>query len=82
MKFSQHKYIKFRSLKNYTVVLFCELLRNINFPKYSTEYTNLNNAYTDIVGKVMYVINKVAPIKEIRIKGNTQPWFDGKYLRK
>ena len=24
----------------------------------------------------MSVINKIAPIKEIRIKGNTQPWFD------
>ena len=80
IKFSQHKYIKIRSLKNYTVVLFCELLRNINFPKYSTEYTNLNEAYTDIVGKVMSVINKVAPMKEIRIKGNTQPWFDEEIL--
>ena len=76
MKYSQHKYIKVRSLKNYTVDLFCELLKSIHFPKYSTEYNDVNEAYTDIIEKVMSVINKIAPLKEIRIKGNTQMWFD------
>ena len=71
VKYSQHKYIKIRSLKNYTVDLFCELLRNINLPKYSTEYNNLNEAYTDIVENAMSVVDKIAPMKEIRIKGNT-----------
>ena len=25
----------------------------------------------------MSVIEKIAPIKEIRVKGNSKPWFDG-----
>ena len=25
----------------------------------------------------MGVIDKIAPIKEIRVKGNSKPWFDG-----
>ena len=76
IKYPQHKYIKVRSLKNYTVEHFCKLLKNIHFPRYSMEYNDINEAYTDIIEKVMSVINQIAPLKEIRIKGNTQQWFD------
>ena len=40
------------------------------------EYNDINEAYTAIIEKVMSVINQIAPLKEIRIKGNTQQWFD------
>ena len=33
-------------------------------------------AYTDFLNKLMKVVNEIAPSKEIRIKNNTQQWFD------
>ena len=33
-------------------------------------------AYDDFIAKLTDVIDKVAPIKEVRIKSNTQEWFD------
>ena len=33
-------------------------------------------AYTDFLNKLMKVVNEIAPDKEIRIKNNTQEWFD------
>ena len=48
----------------------------ITFPNYST-FQCVNNAYSDFVDKLMSVIDKIAPIKEIRVKGNSKPWFDG-----
>ena len=33
-------------------------------------------AYTDFLNKLMKVVYEIAPSKEIRIKNNTQEWFD------
>ena len=50
-------------------------MRKINFPNYDT-FSNVNVAYTDLVKKISNTIDSVAPIKELRIKNNTQGWFD------
>ena len=63
-------------MKNYSAELFLEELSKITFPDYST-FQCVNNAYSDFVDKLMSVIDKIAPIKEIRVKGNSKPWFDG-----
>ena len=75
-KSGKHNSIKIRSMKNYTAELFLEELSKITFPDYST-FQCVNNAYSDFVDKLMSVIDKIAPIKEIRVKGNSKPWFDG-----
>ena len=70
-----HKHIKFRSFKHYSADLFKETLTSINFPN----YLNFNDAtedYDDFIQKIMVAIDKVAPIKERRIKHNSQEWFD------
>ena len=36
----------------------------------------LNNAYSDFTGRVTSVIDEIAPIKEIRVKNNSQDWFN------
>ena len=74
-KTNVHKYIKTRSLKNYSQTLFLDKLRKINFPNYSN-FKDINNAYSDFTGKVTSVIDEIAPIKEIRVKNNSQDWFD------
>ena len=36
----------------------------------------MNVVYSDLLRKISDTIDSVAPIKEIRIKNNTQEWFD------
>ena len=53
---------------------------------------NVNVAYLDLVNMISDTIDNVAPVKEIRIKNNTQDWFNNevaeaiktreKYLKK
>ena len=63
-------------MKNYSKELFLEKLNEISFPDYST-FECVNAAYSDFIDKLMIIIDKLAPIKEIRVKGNSKPWFDG-----
>ena len=68
--------IKFRSFKHYLADLFKETLTSINFPNYQN-FNDSTEAYDDFIQKIMVAIDKVAPIKERRIKHNSQEWFDG-----
>ena len=63
-KFNTHKYIRTRSLKNYSQSLYLEKLNEINFPDYS-KFKDVNDAYSDFIGKVTSVIDQIAPMKEI-----------------
>ena len=70
-----HNQIQVQSLKNYTLELLKEELK-INFPDYNI-FSNVNMAYLDLVEKILSVVNKIAPFRDLRIKSNTQDWFDG-----
>ena len=69
-------HIKFRSFKHYSTDLFKETLTSINFPNYQN-FNDATKSYEDFIQKIMVAIDKVAPIKERRIKHNSQEWFDG-----
>ena len=75
-KFNMHKQIKFRSFKNYSKEIFQNALQQTPFPNYEN-FSNINLAYSDFMDKLMLVVNKIAPIKEARVKCNSQEWFDG-----
>ena len=70
-----HNQIRVRSLKNYTPELLKEKLTKINFPDYNI-FSNVNIAYLDLVEKILSVVNKIAPFKDLWIKNNTQDCFD------
>ena len=70
-----NKYINSRSLKNYSPALFEEALKDLDFPNYQN-YDDVNLAYTDFVEKLSRVIDSVAPIKQSKIRNNSQEWFD------
>ena len=72
-----HKHIKFHSFKHYSADLFKKTLTGINFPNYQN-FNDATEAFDDFIQKIMVAIDKVAPIKERRIKHNSQEWFDGK----
>ena len=76
IKSSTHKHIKFRSFNHYSADLFKETLTSINFLNYQN-FNDTTEAYDDFIQKIKVAIDKVAPIKETRIKHNYQEWFDG-----
>ena len=76
IKRGTHKDIKFRLFKYYSADLFKETLTSINFPNYQN-FNDATKSYDDHIQKIMVAIDKVAPIKERRIKHNSQEWFDG-----
>ena len=48
----------------------------MNFPNSQNLY-HATEALDDFIQKIMVAIDKVAPIKERRIKHNSQEWSDG-----
>ena len=50
-------------------------------PNY-TNFESVNDAYADLLSKFMSVIDKIAPLKQIRLKTNTKPWFDSEILER
>ena len=70
--------IRIPKLKNYTPELLKEkLITKINFPDYNI-FSNVNIACLDLVKKILSVIDKITPYKDLRIKSNTQDWFNDK----
>ena len=51
-------------------------LKNIAFPNYE-KFSDVNSAYNDIVNKITQVVNNLAPYKTIRVKNQSNEWFDG-----
>ena len=70
-----HNQIRDRSLKKYTPELLIRELKKINFPNYSI-FSNVNTAYLGIVENMLNVVDETALFKDLRIKNNTQDWFD------
>ena len=74
-KFFKHKYIKIRSLKNYSKEILLEKLQEINFPNY-INFDDINVAYTDFSNRLIAMIEKIAPLKQICIRNNSCEWVD------
>ena len=68
-------------MKNYTADYYKEILKQVDFPNYEN-FGYVNEAYSNFFQKLMAVIDKIAPYKSKRVKGNTQKWFDGEVLEK
>ena len=56
-------------------------LSQIKFPNYK-DFGNINAAYSNFVELVLNTIDEIAPIKEIRIRKDTQEWMDQEVLEK
>ena len=75
IKSGKHNTLKTRSFKNYTKLAFVNDLSDVAFPDYST-FKSVNEAYTHFTTTFMHIVDKSAPYKNIRVKGNTKLWFD------
>ena len=70
-----HNQIQVRSLKKYSAEIFTNALKTVQFPNYNI-FSDVNVANSDLLNKILDTIDNIAPIKEIRIKNDTQEWFD------
>ena len=70
-----HNQIQVRSLKKYSAEIFFNALKTVPLPNYNI-LLNVDIAYSNFVNKISDTIDYIAPINEIRIKNNTQDWFD------
>ena len=68
------------SLNKYTPELLIKELKKINYPNYNI-FSNVNITHLDLVEKILSVVDKNAPFKDLRIKNNTQHWFDDKVAK-
>ena len=56
-------------------------LENIAFPNYE-KFSDVNFAYSNLVNKITQVINNLVPYKNIRMKNQSNEWFDGELAEK
>ena len=75
LKLNEHYEISFRSMKNFPDETFVDKLRSIRFPDYSN-HTSVNHVYQDFVTKFLSAVDSVLPIRTLRVKSDTKPWFD------
>ena len=45
------------------------------FPNYE-EYSNVNKAYNNFFHKLIEVVNKIAPLKTVKVRNISSEWFD------
>ena len=81
MVISKFSKAKFGSFKNNTIDGYEKALVETNFPEYKN-FDNVNDAYSNFIQKLMEVIDKVASVKNKRIKRNSQEWFDSEISEK
>ena len=74
-KLNMHNQIQVRSLKRYSAEAFKNALEKIDFPNYEI-FSSVDFAYSDLIKKISDTIDNIAPLKELRVKNNTQDWFD------
>ena len=76
VKTNNHKQISFCSLKNYSMENFERELNNVAFPNYEI-FSDVDSIYSGVVKKITQVINNLAPYETIRVKNQSNEWFDG-----
>ena len=74
-----HKSIKIRSLKRYNKAIFNEKLSECDF-SVIYELSEVNEAWETFKRKFLCILNKIAPLKEVRIKQQSDPWVNSELL--
>ena len=74
-----HKTVKVRSLKNYSVDGFNSELNQTDWSDLFL-CQDVNEAMCIFNNKLLAVLDKVAPIKQVRIKQNSEPWVTSQIL--
>ena len=62
-------------MKNLSTEIYKEALGKLTFPD-EEHFSCVNEAYSGLTLKIFDEVNKMAPTKTIKIKNNTNEWFD------
>ena len=74
-KVGTHKSIKLRSCKHYDRTVFNNMLSDLDWNCiYSSKH--VDEAWQYFTTHFCSILNRVAPLKEVRVKQRTEPWFD------
>ena len=63
-------------MKKHIGEIFKENLKNMNLPNYEN-FQDAKSPYSDFLDKSTGVINRIAPMKQCKVKNNSQEWYDG-----
>ena len=77
--FGKHKTVKIRSMKNYSTDLLVTELRKLNW-FIVIDCDQVNEAWVNFKDLFTSVLDKLAPIKEVRLKQRTEPWMENDIL--
>ena len=76
---NRHNTVNIRSMKNYSKDKFIEKLNEINW-FYVLNELDVNSAWKNFREVFSKKIDEIAPMKEVRLRSNSEPWFDGNIL--
>ena len=76
---NKHNNVKLRSLKHYCKELLDSRLSDTNWNDVFKS-NSVDEAWVFFRGKFMDVIDKIAPVKEVRVKQRTEPWMSSEIL--
>ena len=76
---NKHNTVMARSMKNYCSEVFIEKLKEVNWENVF-RCSNVNDAWDSFKTMFLEVIDNIAPVKEIRVKGRTEPWMTSDIL--
>ena len=76
---NKHKTIKIRSMKNFILESYKDKLNAIDWSSV-LDCSNVSEAWYNFKTLLLQVIDDVAPIKEVRLKQRSEPWFDSDIL--
>ena len=80
VKTGKHNTISIRSYRKYSKESLLERLRKKDLPDYST-FNCVDAAYIDLTTALQEIVDEIAPMKDIWVKGNSKPWFDSDIIK-
>ena len=79
-QFKGHNNVELRIMKCYDKVVFVDKLRSLDWAKV-TSVKNVNDSWKIFHEMFLQILDRVAPVKNIRLKQRTEQWFTGDILR-
>ncbi len=79
IRFSNHKTVRIRSLKKYNIEVFKDYLKRVNWNDIQN-ISIVDDARKFFKVVFLKVVDKIAPLRQVRVKQRASPWMDQKIL--
>ena len=79
-QFKGHNNVELRIMKCYDKDVFVDKLRSLDWAKV-TSVKNVNDSWKIFHEMFLQILDRVAPVKKVRLKQRTEQWFTGDILR-